>query len=93
MQRYKTLSSQLKKNFLIECTILTGNGTDETVFTPRIPMILSELPFQFKQLQYPIKLTFGMTINKAQGQTLRVAGIDSTTHDYLMDNCMMPCPV
>ena len=58
------------KNFLIECTILTGNETGETVFIPRIAMIPSELPFQFKRLQFPIKLVFGMTINKAQGQTL-----------------------
>ncbi|XP_045455771.1 uncharacterized protein LOC123665525 [Melitaea cinxia] len=66
------------KNFLIECTILTGCGTGDTVLIPRIPMIPSELPFQFKRLQFPIKLAFGITINKAQGQTLKVAGIDLT---------------
>ncbi|XP_045456894.1 uncharacterized protein LOC123666920 [Melitaea cinxia] len=66
------------KNFLIECTILTGCGTGDTVLIPRIAMIPSELPFQFKRLQFPIKLAFGITINKAQGQTLKVAGIDLT---------------
>lgn len=64
------------KNFLIECIILTGNATGETVFIPRIPMIPSELPFQLKRLQFPVKIAFGMTINKAQGQTLKVAGVD-----------------
>ena len=69
------------KCFLIECTILTGNGTSETVFIPRIPMIPSELPLQFKRLQFPVKLAFGITIskalafgmaiNKAQGQTFK----------------------
>ena len=59
--------------------MITGNGTGETVFIPRIPMAPSELPFQFKRLRFPIKLAFGMTTNKAQGQTLRVAGIDLTT--------------
>ena len=33
------------KKFLIECTILTGNKTDETVFIPKTPMTPSELPF------------------------------------------------
>jgi ATP-dependent DNA helicase PIF1 len=27
-------------------------------------------PFQFKRKQFPIKLSFAMTINKAQGQTI-----------------------
>ena len=77
VQRYKTQRSQFK-NIFIACTILTGNGTGETVFIPRNPMIPSELPSQFKGLQFPIKLVFGMTINKVQGQTLRVAGTDLT---------------
>jgi PIF1 helicase. len=38
----------LKTNFQIEFTILTDNGTGETVLIPRIPMISLELPFQFK---------------------------------------------
>lgn len=70
------------KNFLIECIILTGIGTGETVFIPRIPMIPSELPFQFKRLQFPIKTAFAMTINKAQGQTLNVAGVDLSTQCF-----------
>ena len=62
---------------MIQCVILIGNGTDETAICswPRIPMMLSELPLQFKWLQFPIQLAFGMTINKAQGQILRAAGI------------------
>lgn len=70
------------KSFLIECTILTGCGNGETVFIPRIPMIPSELPFQFKRLQFPVKVCFSMTINKAQGQTLNVAGIDLTVQCF-----------
>lgn len=64
------------KTFIIECTILTGCGTGEDVLIPRIPLIPSDLPFQFKRLQFPVKLSFAMTINKAQGQTFNVAGLD-----------------
>ena len=61
--------------------MLTGDGTGEAVFIPRIPMMPSKLPYQFKRLQFTIKLAFGMTI-KAQGQTLRVAEIDLTTQCF-----------
>jgi ATP-dependent DNA helicase PIF1 len=33
---------------------------------PRIPMILTDMSFEFKRLQYPVRLAFAMTINKAQ---------------------------
>jgi len=36
------------------------------------------LPFEFKRLQFPVRPAFAMTINKAQGQSLSVAGIDLT---------------
>ncbi|UYV68975.1 hypothetical protein LAZ67_6001872 [Cordylochernes scorpioides] len=42
----------------------------------RIPIISSDLPFHFKILKFPVKLCFAMTINKAQGQALKWAGID-----------------
>jgi ATP-dependent DNA helicase PIF1 len=32
-------------------------------------------PFQFKRKQFPIRLSFAMTVNKAQGQTIPNAGI------------------
>jgi ATP-dependent exoDNAse (exonuclease V) alpha subunit len=32
-------------------------------------------PFQFKRKQFPIRLSFAMTINKAQGQTIPNAGV------------------
>lgn len=38
-------------------------------------MIPTDLPFEFKRLQFPVRLAFGMTINKAQGQSLDVVGV------------------
>jgi ATP-dependent DNA helicase PIF1 len=61
---------------IIEATILTGSAKGENVFIPRIPLIPSDTPFDFKRLQYPVRLSFAMTINKAQGQSLSVAGIN-----------------
>ncbi|EPB68564.1 hypothetical protein ANCCEY_12347 [Ancylostoma ceylanicum] len=61
---------------VIEATILTGKSKGEDVFIPRIPMIPTDMPFDFKRLQFPVRLAFAMTINKAQGQSLKVAGIN-----------------
>ncbi|XP_035445477.2 uncharacterized protein LOC118272869 [Spodoptera frugiperda] len=67
--------TQLQQN-IIEAQILTGCGAGETVFIPRIPIIPNNFPFQFKRTQFPVSVCYAMTINKAQGQTLRVAGVD-----------------
>ena len=48
------------------------------VFIPRIPLSPLEdisLPFKFKRKQFPVRLIFAMTINKAQGQTIPNVGI------------------
>jgi ATP-dependent DNA helicase PIF1 len=54
-------------NNIIEATILNGKFKGENVLLPHIPMILTDIPFEFKRLQYPVRLAFTMTINKAQG--------------------------
>jgi ATP-dependent DNA helicase PIF1 len=54
-------------NDIIEATILHVKFKGEDVLLPRIPMILTDMSFEFKRLQYPVRLAFAMTINKAQG--------------------------
>ncbi|XP_069686087.1 uncharacterized protein [Periplaneta americana] len=61
---------------VIEATVLTGKAKGKDVFIPRIPLIPTDLPFTFKRLQFPVRLAFAMTINKAQGQSLKFAGIN-----------------
>jgi ATP-dependent DNA helicase PIF1 len=61
---------------VIEATVLTGCAKGEDVFIPRIPMVPNNMPFEFKRLQFPVRLAFAMSINKAQGQSLKVAGIN-----------------
>ena len=64
---------------IIERTIFKG----EDVLKPRIPMIPTDMSFQFKRLQFPIRLAFAITINKAQGQSLELCAL------YLYPDCFL----
>ncbi|XP_023209563.1 uncharacterized protein LOC111612564 [Centruroides sculpturatus] len=62
---------------IIEAIIFTGPATGEIgAFISRIPMVPTDLPFKFKCLQFPIKVSFAITINKLQGQTFQCVGVD-----------------
>lgn len=63
-------------NNVIKATIVKGKYEGEAVLIPRIPMILTDLPFEFKRLQSPVHLAFAITINKSQSQSLEVCGIN-----------------
>lgn len=65
------------KNLLrnvLQAKIITGCAKGEEVFIPRIPIIFEEAIVPFKRIQFPIKLCFSMTINKSQGQSLKITG-------------------
>jgi len=64
------------QSHIIEAVIASGESAGQQVLLPRIPIIPSDLPFQFKRLQFPIRLSFAMTINKSQGQTIKVVGVN-----------------
>ncbi|XP_021766980.1 uncharacterized protein LOC110731426 [Chenopodium quinoa] len=58
---------------VIQCVIATGQYKGDHVFIHRINLRPSgsvNYPFQFERKKFPIKLSFAMTINKSQGQTL-----------------------
>jgi len=65
---------------LITARILNGSQKKKVVFIPRITLIHesgnnSRLPFDLKRHQFPVRVAFSMTINKAQGQTLSHLGV------------------
>jgi hypothetical protein len=76
---------------VIEATILTGPFKGEDVLIPRIPMIPSDMPFKFRRLQFPIRLAFAMTINKAQGQSLKFCGLDLDTDCFSHGQLYVAC--
>jgi len=56
----------------LEAKIITGGKFEgNTVWIPRIALSPSDanLPFQLHRKQFPIRLSYAMTINKSQGQT------------------------
>ena len=61
---------------VIEATIIGGEYAGNKEYIPRIPLLSTNLPFTFKRLQFPVRLSYAMTINKAQGQTLSTVGIN-----------------
>ena len=62
---------------VIEASIAYGVHAGKKLFIPRIPIAPSEniFPFQMQRRQFPIRLAFAMTANKAQGQTLSKVGL------------------
>ncbi|XP_072150354.1 LOW QUALITY PROTEIN: uncharacterized protein [Setaria viridis] len=62
----------------IDAEIVLGQHAKKRVFLPRIPLCPYDdemFPFQFKMKQFPIRVSFAMTINKSQGQTIPNVGV------------------
>ena len=63
---------------IIHAQIVVGDFAGKDVFIHRIslePPTDEQYPVPYKRTQFPIRLCFAMTINKAQGQTLDFVGI------------------
>ena len=62
---------------VIEVRLLTGANAGSVHFIPRIKLMPSDntLPFEMSRMQFPLKLAYAMTINKAQGQSLNRVGL------------------
>jgi ATP-dependent DNA helicase PIF1 len=63
---------------ILDVEIVNGTHAGDRVLIPRILLSPSEdmpLPFKFKRKQFPMRLSFAMTINMAQRQTLSTVGV------------------
>ena len=57
--------------------LITGERSGQIVCLPRITLssLAEDLPFSMNRRQFPIRLGYVLTINKAQGQTFGDVGI------------------
>ena len=64
---------------VLELRIATGVVRGKNIFLPQLPLVASAVDpgigRPFRRLQFPVKLSFAMTINRCQGQTKRRVGI------------------
>lgn len=62
---------------VLNCKILSGKHSGDHVFIPRMTLIPSNstLAIKFQRRQFPLIVSFAMTINKSQGQTLTHVGL------------------
>jgi len=70
--------------FVLEANVIFGSNIGEKVFIPRLSLSPSDvkIPFKFQRRQFPIFVSFSMTINKSQGQSLKNVGIYLPCHVF-----------
>ncbi|CAJ2638103.1 unnamed protein product [Trifolium pratense] len=70
---------------MLDVQILTGSNAGKRAFLPRIKSKTSAssgLPFVLSRKQFPVRLSFAITINKSQGQTIPNVGIYLPSHVF-----------
>ncbi|XP_057438322.1 uncharacterized protein LOC130730349 [Lotus japonicus] len=63
--------------YVLEGKVISKTNAGKRVATPRLTLTPSDrrIPFKFQRRQFPIALSFAMTINKSQGQSLKSVGL------------------
>ena len=62
---------------VLEVMIISGDRWGEKAFIPRISLKppSRQYPFTLRRCQFPVRLSFAMTINKSEGQSIKYVGI------------------
>jgi hypothetical protein len=64
---------------VLQVQLIGGDHDGEPAFIPRISLIPTSTPnfsFKIRRRQFPVRLAFAITINRAQGQSVKVVGLD-----------------
>ena len=64
-------------SILLEATIANGQHAGKVALIPRMSLEPTDttLPYKWQRRQFPVRVAFAMTINKAQGQTFNRVGV------------------
>lgn len=63
-------------------TIMTVREKGSSAFISKIYVTPSDRIFNFKYVQFPVRLSYGLTINQSQGQPLKFVGLFLTKPVY-----------
>jgi len=64
-------------SFVLEGKMISESNVGEKVLIPRLSLTPSDvkIPFKFQRRWFPLVVSFAMTINKSQGQSVENVGI------------------
>jgi ATP-dependent DNA helicase PIF1 len=65
------------ENHVLEARVIAGKNQGQIMLIPRMEMTPSQSPwpFKLKRRQFPVVVSYAMTINKSQGQSLDNVGL------------------